>query len=225
MRKATLRFLLGIVLVHGMFVAAPAPNGRALAQAPEAAPAIPQAPASPGGDPQPAPAAPATSESQPPPGVPSDASAVTLELTPRTVAYLHASGKFENGFKTVRGVLARVAAALKKAGVSPSGHPFALFLATDDTSFEFDAMIPVAEKPETSELSDGVKIGESPSGKAIKFLHRGSYDEIDSTYDLITAFMDEKGLEQENRYIEEYLTDTSEPDDANLEVDIYVLLK
>jgi len=225
MRKATLRFLLGIVLAHGMFVAASAPNGRALAQAPEAAPAIPQAPASPGGEPHPAPAAPAASESQPPPGVPSDASAVTLELAPRIVAYLHASGKFENGFKTVRGVLARVAAAIKKAGLSPSGHPFALFLATDDTSFEFDAMIPVAEKPETSELSDGVKIGESPSGKAIKFLHRGSYEEIDSTYDLITAFMDEKGLEQENRYIEEYLTDTTEPDDANLEVDIYVLLK
>jgi effector-binding domain-containing protein len=225
MRKATLRFLLGIVLAHGMFVAASAPNGRALAQAPEAAPASPQAPASPGGEPQPAPAAPAASESQPPPGVPSDASAVTLELAPRAVAYLHASGKFENGFKTVRGVLARVAAAIKKAGLSPSGHPFALFLATDDTSFEFDAMIPVGEIPETSELSDGVKIGESPSGKAIKFLHRGSYDEIDSTYDLITAFMDEKGLEQENRYIEEYLTDTTEPDDANLEVDIYVLLK
>jgi effector-binding domain-containing protein len=225
MRKATLRFLLGIVLAHGMFVAASTPNGRALAQAPEAAPASPQAPAAPGGESRPAPAAPAASESQPPPGVPSDASAVTLELAPRTVAYLQASGKFENGYKTVRGVLARVAAAIKKAGLSPSGHPFALFLATDDTSFEFDAMIPVAEKPETSELSDGVKIGESPSGKAIKFLHRGSYDEIDSTYDLITAFMDEKGLEQENRYIEEYLTDTAEPDDANLEVDIYVLLK
>ncbi len=224
MRKATLRFLLGIVLAHGMFIAASAPNGRALAQAPGAALASPQTPASPG-QPQPAPAAPAASESQPPPGVPSDASAVTLELAPRTVAYLHASGKFENGFKTVRGALARVAAAIKKAGLSPSGHPFALFLATDDTSFEFDAMIPVAKKSETSELSDGVKIGESPSGKAIKFLHRGSYDEIDSTYDLITAFMDEKGLEQENRYIEEYLTDTTEPDDANLEVDIYVLLK
>jgi effector-binding domain-containing protein len=36
-----------------------------------------------------------------------------------------------------------------------------------------------------------VKIGESPSGKAIKFLHRGAYDDIDSTYDLITAFLDE----------------------------------
>jgi effector-binding domain-containing protein len=70
-----------------------------------------------------------------------------------------------------------------------------------------------------------VKIGESPAGKAIKFLHRGAYDDIDSTYELITAFLDEKGLESQNRFIEEYLTDTAEPDDANLEADIYVFLK
>ena len=46
-----------------------------------------------------------------------------------------------------------------------------------------------------------------------------------STYELITAFLDEKGLESQNRFIEEYLTDTAEPDDANLEADIYVFLK
>jgi effector-binding domain-containing protein len=100
-----------------------------------------------------------------------------------------------------------------------------LFLATDDKSFQFEAMVPLAEKPEGKDLSDGVKIGESPSGKAIKFLHRGAYDDIDSTYDLITAFLDEKGLESQNRFLEEYLTDTTEPDDANLEADIYVFLK
>ena len=118
-----------------------------------------------------------------------------------------------------------VDAAIKKAGLTPAGHPFALFLATDDKSFEFEAMIPLAEKPEGKDLSDGVKIGESPAGKAIKFLHRGAYDDIDSTYDLITAFLDEKGFESQNRFLEEYLTNTSEPDDANLEADIYVFLK
>jgi len=74
-------------------------------------------------------------------------------------------------------------------------------------------------------LTGGVKIGDSPAGKVMKFLHRGAYDDIDSTYDLITAFLDEKGLDSENRFIEEYLTNTSEPDDTNLEADIYVFLK
>ncbi len=229
MRNASIRILLGLALACGVFLAGwAAPHGRALAQAPDSVPAAggsPQAPASPGGGTQPAPSAPSTSESQPPPGVPSDDSAATLELTPRIVAYLHASAIWEDGFKTVRSELAKVETAIKKAGLTPSGHPFALFLETGDKSFQFDAMVPLAEKPAVNELSEGVRIGESPSGKAIKFLHRGSYDEIDSTYDLITAFLDEKGLESQNRFIEEYLTDTTEPDYVNLESDIYVLLK
>ena len=229
MKNASIKFLFGLALACGLFLTTlAAPGGRALAQAPEPAPAAggsSQAPASPGRGTLPAPSVPSASPSQPPPGVPSDDSTATLELAPRTVAYLHANAKWENGFKTVRGELAKVAAAIKGAGLTPSGHPFALFLETDDKSFQFDAMVPISEKPAGNELSDGVKIGESPSGKAIKFLHRGSYDEIDSTYDLITAFLDEKGLESQNRFIEEYLTDTTEPDDANLEADIYVLLK
>ena len=172
-----------------------------------------------------APSAPSDTGSKPPPGVPDDSSAVTLELTPRPVAYASASAEWANGFKSVMGEIAKVDAAVKKAGLTQAGHPFALFLATDDKSFQFEAMVPLAGKPEAKDLSDGVKIGESPAGKAIKFLHRGAYDDIDSTYDLITAFLDEKGLESQNRFIEEYLTDTAEPDDANLEADIYVFLK
>ena len=73
------------------------------------------------------------------------------------------------------------------------------------------------EAPEAT--SDG------PAAKAIKFLHRGAYDEIDSTYDLITAYLDEKGLEAKNLFVEEYLTDTKDSDDASLQADIYVFLK
>ena len=172
-----------------------------------------------------APSAPSDTGSKPPPGVPDDSSATTLELTARPVAYVSANAEWANGFKSVMGEIAKVDAAVKKAGLTQAGHPFALFLATDDKSFQFEAMVPLAGKPEAKDLSDGVKIGESPAGKAIKFLHRGAYDDIDSTYELITAFLDEKGLESQNRFIEEYLTDTAEPDDANLEADIYVFLK
>jgi effector-binding domain-containing protein len=228
MRKGRPRILEGLALALCLCLAAMAAvHGRASAQAGAvlAAGDSPAAPPAQGGGAQQAQAPPSASDSQPPPGVPSDASVVTVELTPRPVAYLHAGANWEDGFKAVRRELAKVAEAIKKAGLTPSGPPSALFLETDDKSFQFDAMVPIAGKPAASELSDGVKIGESPSGKAIKFLHRGAYDEIDSTYDLITAFLDEKGLESQNRFIEEYLTDTSEPDDANLEADIYILLK
>ena len=226
-RSLCVELALGLLLAMG-----PAP---ALAQtaAPAAGVATP-APVSPGVNAKPAqstpatpatPAPPAETGSKPPPGVPDDSSAVTLELTSRPVAFTSASAEWANGFKSVVGELAKIDAAVKKAGLTPAGHPFALFLSTGDKSFQFEAMVPLAGKPEGKDLSDGVKIGESPPGKAIKFLHRGAYDDIDSTYDLITAFLDEKGLESQNRFIEEYLTDTTEPDDASLEADIYVFLK
>ena len=227
MRIGSINRSLGVELAFGLFLAVlAAPPRAAFAQAPAAAPAAGDAmptPISPGINAKPAPST--ETGSKPPPGVPDDASAVTLELTSRPVAFTSASAEWADGFKSVVGEIAKVDAAIKKAGLTPAGHPFALFLATDDKSFQFEAMIPLAEKPEGKDLSDGVKIGESPSGKAIKFLHRGAYDDIDSTYDLITAFLDEKGLESQNRFLEEYLTNTTEPDDANLEADIYVFLK
>lgn len=61
--------------------------------------------------------------------------------------------------------------------------------------------------------------------KAIKFQHRGAYDDIDSTYDVITAYLDAKGLQVDSPYIEEYLTDLTTSDDPNLQVDIYVFVK
>jgi effector-binding domain-containing protein len=228
MRRGSSSRLLGVKLVIALFLAAFAAQPEyGFAQAPNGAPASAErAPSSPpGAEIQKAPPAPDQPESQPPPGVPSDTAAVTLELTPRPVAYLHASAEWADAFKSIQGEIAKVEEAIKKAGLTQAGHPFALFLETDDKGFQFEAMVPIAKKPEARELEGGVKIGDSPSGKAIKFLHRGPYDEIDSTYDLITAFLDEKGLDSQNRFIEEYLTDTSEPDDANLELDIYVFLK
>jgi effector-binding domain-containing protein len=212
-----------IQLALGLLLLLAAQPGRTFAQAPASPPAAgeaSQAPAKPDAS-APSPAAP----SQPPPGVPADSAASTLELAPRPVAYLDASAEWPEAFKTIHGEIGKVQEAIKKAGLTQAGHPFAVFLETDDKSFQFEAMVPIAERPPVSELPGGIKIGDSPAGKAMKFLHRGPYDDIDSTYDLITAFLDEKGLESQSRFIEEYLTDTSEPDDANLEADIYVFLK
>lgn len=220
--------LLGIKLAFGLCLAMFAAQAeRAFAQAKSEPPTAGESMPTPSlpGDRQKTPSAPGQPESQPPPGVPSDSSVMTLELTPRPVAYLHSSAEWANAFKSIRAEIYKVDAAVKKAGLAQVGHPFVLFLETDDKSFQFEAMVPIAEKPQATELPDGVKIGNSPSGKAIKFLHRGPYDDIDSTYDLITAFLDEKGLDSQNRFVEEYLTDTTEPDDANLEADIYVFIK
>ena len=113
-----------------------------------------------------------------------------------------------------------------KAGLAPNGRPLAVFTDTDDSGFHYEAMLPIAKAPEGKiKLADGVDVGASPAGKALKFEHRGSYDEIDATYEAITAYLDEKGLDTNNIFIEEYLTNLTDAEDANVDVDIYVFVK
>ncbi len=185
--------------------------------------------AAPAAETAPAPEAVAPAEPSEPkaaPGIPADAAAETVDVPSRPVALLAGDSDWGDGFKNILNAIAKVQDAAKTAGLKQAGPPFAVFLSTDDASFHFEAMVPLAEKPEgKSELGEDVKLGDSPSGKALKFLHRGAYDDIDSTYDLITAYLDEKGLDAKNLFIEEYLTPTKESDDAALETDIYVFLK
>jgi effector-binding domain-containing protein len=184
--------------------------------APAAAPAAPQAEA---------PKAPLPA----PPGAaaPSDAAETpTLQLAGRPSAYIESKAAWDEGFAAINGALAAINAELDKAGLKPAGRPIAVFTETDDAGFRFRAMVPIeAIPPDKSSLSDTVKLGPTPVGKAMKFEHRGAYSDIDSTYEAITAFLDEKGLEEQNLFYEEYLNDVKSADDPTLEVDIYVLLK
>jgi effector-binding domain-containing protein len=120
----------------------------------------------------------------------------------------------------------KIRTAMNKAGLQAGGRPIAVFINTDDQGFHFDAMIPLVAAPSgMQQLTPDIRIGASPSGKAMKFQHRGAYDDIDSTYEAITAFLDEKDLEAKDFFVEEYLNDIRESDDENLAVDIYVFLQ
>jgi effector-binding domain-containing protein len=150
----------------------------------------------------------------------------TLDMAAHPAAYIEGKANWSEGFGALMGAIGAINAELAKAGVAASGRPIAVFVETDDTGFGYRAMVPIDKAPEgKTALSDTVKLGETPAGRAMKFEHRGSYEDIDSTYEAITAYLDEKGLEAANMFVEEYLNDVKTADDPNLQVDIYVLLK
>ena len=68
---------------------------------------------------------------------------------------------------------------LQKQGIKPAGPPMTIYTATDDTGFEYQAGVPVAERAEGSAAGEGLAVGKSPDGRALKFIHRGSYDAMD----------------------------------------------
>ncbi|MDX7954063.1 GyrI-like domain-containing protein, partial [Lichenihabitans sp. Uapishka_5] len=158
---------------------------------------------------------------------PGDASiSQMLDVQPRPAVVINGSSTWDDGFKTLTETFAKLNDTLVKNGLASAGRPLAVFTATDDAGFKYSAMLPIAQAPEgKTELTPDVKISETPSGKAIRFQHRAAYDDIDSTYEAITAYLDEKGLESRNLFAEEYLHMTKTSDDPSLEVDIYVFLK
>ena len=83
-----------------------------------------------------------------------------------------------------------------------------------------------SSKTSLSSLVDTwIRMGNSPDGKALKFVHRGSYDNMDNTYEAITNHLDDKKLEAKDTFIEEYITDPLKTAEDRLVINVYVPLK
>ena len=70
--------------------------------------------------------------------------------------------------------------------------------------------------------SGEIAVGTSPEGHALKFVHRGSYDGLDNTYEAITNYLDDhKRLEAKDMFIEQYVTDPLTTNEDHLVVNVY----
>jgi effector-binding domain-containing protein len=147
-----------------------------------------------------------------------------VTLAPKTVVYFKGSGNWDSAFETIVDGFKSVNGFLSKAGIKPNGQPMTIYTSTDDNGFQFEAAIPVAEAPKDPPKGD-LAVGTTPTGKAYKFLHRGSYDSMDTTYEAITNFLDEKGVDAKELFVEQYVTDPVATPEDKLVVEIYVPVK
>ena len=187
-----------------------------------AQPAWAQAPA-----PAQAPQAPAAPEQNAPaatPAQPGDTFGENTALAAKTIVYVKGSGSWDKAFDTISASLRKIRTYLDKEGIKPDGLPMTIFTATDDTGFDYEAAIPIAAAPKNPPRGD-IQLGQSPEGQALKFVHRGSYDDLDNTYEAITNYLDDKRLEAKDMFIEEYVTDPVSADAKQLVVNVYVLIK
>ena len=210
----------------------------ALAQTPAtpvpAPSASPAPPASPPGSPTPAasaspapaPAASATPAPAQPPAADvqtADAFGEPITLEPKKVLIAKGSANWDAAFDALIESFKTLTALLDKQGIKPMGNPMIVYTSTDDNGFTYLAEIPVEQEPKS--LGKGMSIGKSPEGKALKFVHRGSYDNMDNTYEAITNHLDEKRLEAKDTFIEEYITDPLKTVEDKLVINVYVPLK
>jgi effector-binding domain-containing protein len=219
-------FAVTVALTVGLTLPQPS---HAQAHPPAAAPTKPPA-TTPAAPPSPAPANPETKPAEPAPvapeGIttkPSDAFGVDVTLTAKPIVYFKGSGTWDKAYTTISGALKKVEAYVAKAGLKTDGLPMTIFLATDDLGFDYEAAIPLAEAPKDPPHGE-ISTGQSPEGHALKFVHRGSYDSLDDTYEAITNYLDDKRLESKNVLIEQYVTDPVTADQKNLVINIFVLV-
>jgi effector-binding domain-containing protein len=217
--------------------AAPAPSAPQTSPAPAAQ--VPAAPGTPGQPQQPATAQPAPTPAPAAPATPApsqDTARTTLFPNPsdptgveegvlmaKPAAVLSGTSTWEEAFTNLKNAVAKLDGELKKAGIAPAGRPIAIFVDTDDNGFKYEAMIPVAQAPEgKTELTPEIKFGKTPEGKALRFVHKDAYDEIDGTYETITAYLDIKEIVAKDAFIEEYVSEFTDAQDTDFEVNIYV---
>ena len=155
---------------------------------------------------------------------PADPFGEDTTLPAKTMVYVKGSGSWDNAFATISGSFKKLKAYIDKEGLKADGLPLTIFTSTDDAGFEYQAAIPLAEAPKSAPRGD-ILVGETPQGKALKFVHRGSYDDLDNTYEAITNYLDDRRIEANDMFIEEYVTDPLSTDENKLVVNVYVLVK
>ena len=196
------------------------------AATPAQAPAAPPAPAaSPSAAPSTPPAA-AETPATPPAVAPvqtADPFGDQITLTPKTVVIIKGTASWDSAFDTLIESFRSLSALLDKQGIKPAGNSMIVYTSTDDAGFTFLAEIPVEQDPKN--LTKDMSIGKSPDGKALKFVHRGSYDNMDNTYEAITNHLDDKKLEAKDTFIEEYITDPLKTAEDKLVINVYVPLR
>jgi effector-binding domain-containing protein len=194
----------------------------ALAQTPQP-PQAPAAPATPPSQAQPAPQPPTPAR---PTLVPNagDADVAEVTLPGKPAVIISGTSTSEEGFTTIRNAFKKLEEELGKAGIAPAGRPLAIFQQFNpDGSFQYDALIPIERAPEGKTLlTNEIRFGATPAGKALRFSHKAPYEEVENTYDMIEIYLEAKGITVQDPIIEEFVNDPKDASDPELELNIFV---
>ena len=155
---------------------------------------------------------------------PGDAFGAPVVLPERTIIYMQGQSNWDSAQDTLVHYFKSLDEYLNKLGIKPNGSPMTIYTETNDDGFRFRAAVPVTQAPKNAPKGD-IAVGKAPSGKALKFVYRGTYEALDSTYEAITDYLDEKGLDAQDVFVEEYASGPLRPGDGKLVINVFVPVK
>lgn len=174
----------------------------------------------------PAPSTEATKSAEPPKTATDAAGGEAREIEARPVIRLKGTSTWDDGFDSLKKVIAALEAEAKRLNLPKAGNAMAYFVDSDDTSFTYEAMLPLGVTPPVdTAFGRGFEAAQSPAGRAILFHHEGAYDEVDTAYEALTAWLDDKNLVSTGKFLEEYEFIPEKSDETTLKLKIVVFLK
>ena len=141
-----------------------------------------------------------------------------VRLAEQTIVYSGDVAEGKDAFDATLNGLKKIYSFLEKEAGAPTGPAMTIYTPT-----EVRLAVPVGKPP--SGLPQGLSLGKSPAGQALKFVHRGSYDSLDETLEALTDQFEQKGLEAPDVFVEVYLTDPRTTPQDKLVIEIYALIK
>lgn len=155
-----------------------------------------------------------------------DAGGEMREVAPRPVLRVRGQSTWDEGFASLRKAIGLLETEAKRLDLPREGNPMAYFVDSDDLGFTYDAMLPLgAAPPQSAVLSKEFDAAMSPGGRAVIFSHEGAYDEIDTAYEALTAWLDDKNLVSTGKFLEEYEFIPDKSDETTMRLKIVVFLK
>lgn len=106
-------------------------------------------------------------------------------------------------------------------GISPTGPALAVYHDYTNDSMTVDVGFPV-EAAALGKATGDVKAGETPSGKAMKFMHMGAYDKLRDTYGAIEQHFKDEGIPMSPVCWEVYLNDPDATPEEGLLTEIFM---
>ncbi|TXT59910.1 MAG: Transcriptional regulator [Promethearchaeota archaeon] len=106
---------------------------------------------------------------------------------------------------------------LAELGEDPAGMPFVIYYNLDMANLDIEIGFPVSKKFPDKGI---IKSSELPSGKTASGMHHGPYEEMKSTYDALTEWVENEGYEATGIAIEYYYNNPEEvsPEDVLTEI-------
>jgi effector-binding domain-containing protein len=168
------------------------------------------------------PAPPAAQEAPPPQN--QEAFGEEVMLVAKPIVFVNGKTTWDKAYPTLIDKFKSISGFLGKQKVAPAGSAMTIYTSVYDTGFAYQAAVPVAEAPAKMPRG-GMTVGQSPAGKALKFVHHGSYEAMEMLYEAINNHLDGKGIEKQGLFFEEYVTDPVTTPEDKLVVNVFVMVK